>query len=181
MYSIAASLRRQVHDKSYWVAVLTSKMTELQNETGRLSRASEQMQKEQARSGLLQKSAKQSARELQEKNNALAVFNEYFERLRLSGSLQDVHDEIELLANDNEQLGQQLEQLYVQKRSGQADVQKMSDALNSLRNRSLLLRRQMNEQQQKRCGPIIFECFFMFNVVILFLKGFCCLSIKISV
>lgn len=132
------------------MAVLTSKLTELQNEIGRLSRLSEHLQKEQARGGLLQKSAEQSARELQDKNNALIVLNEYFERLRLPDSLQDVRDETEMLVKDNEQLGQQLEQLYARKRNGQTDLEKMSSSLNSLRNRSLQLRRQMDEQQQKR-------------------------------
>lgn len=144
------SLRRQVHDKSYWTAVLSAKIKDLQTEIGRLGRAAEKLQKDQARSGLLKQSAEQSARDLQSKNQTLIVLNEYFERIRLADALQDVKDEVHLMSSENDQLAEHLEQLYAAKRATENEHSVLQQTLTNQRNRAMQLRRRLDDEQQKR-------------------------------
>jgi hypothetical protein len=149
-YALSVSLRRQVHDKSYWLAVLSAKIKELQTEHHRLGRAAEQLQKDQSRTGMLKQSAEQSARELQSKNQALIVLNEYFERLRIPDALQDVKEEVHMINTENDQLAEHLEHLFSQKRLVENESTVLNQTMVKNRNRALNLRRQLDEEQQKR-------------------------------
>lgn len=132
------------------MAVLTAKTNELQAEINRLGRASEQLQKEQARSGFLKQSAEQSARDLHAKNQALIVLNEYFERFRLPDASEDVKDEIQLMQSENIQLAEHLESLYAQKQTAESILVTLNQSLSNNRTLIANLRRKFDETQQKK-------------------------------
>lgn len=64
MQNKKASVRRQIQDKSYWMALLNAKMNELNQEIGRLNRATEQMKNNESKVTLMQAAATSLAKEL---------------------------------------------------------------------------------------------------------------------
>lgn len=87
------SSQRQIQDKTYFVGLLKTKMTELNTEIGRLQRDNDARVQEQAAYATYEKKAEALAAELKELQGEMADHNLLVDKLNTDADMEDVREE----------------------------------------------------------------------------------------
>ena len=146
----AATVRRMVQDKTYWLGILRAKMNELTMEIAVLSKECDSMSAEEARLNMWQRKAEILARELKLATLELSVYNDYWDRLRVGENAEDILEDINVVKKENSELSELLETKFKEKKkkedeifSDEREVQKIEAEWNSLK-------KQFNSEQRER-------------------------------
>lgn len=97
-------LRRQIQDKSYFVGLLKSKITEINNEKNVLLRECEIMSKEEARIGVYRQKAEVLAKDLDEYTLDLMAYNEFLDRIRIGDDVIAIKNDTNQIKHENDAL-----------------------------------------------------------------------------
>ncbi|KAK4290679.1 hypothetical protein Pmani_036441 [Petrolisthes manimaculis] len=112
--------QRQVQDKSYFLGLLRTKMSEVVNEVGRLTTEMESMKQEQSTFLTYDKRVKEMAQELTELQGTLADYNLMVDLLNTDTEKGEVDAETREVAEENKQDEQELDALFSRKQHLQA-------------------------------------------------------------
>ncbi|KAG1659677.1 Intraflagellar transport protein 74 [Nymphon striatum] len=161
---------RQIQDKSYFMGLLRTKMTEIGNEINKLHKESTLMNEEHSSYTSHEKRAEEQAKELKSLNAELAEYNILVDKLSTDTEKEDVEMEYNDLHLQNEQESKNIDQLFVEKQDKELQILKleketeqelhMADNLveamspdlkhkySSLKNKNVSLHYEMEEMQQ---------------------------------
>jgi intraflagellar transport protein 74 len=144
-----SGLRRQIQDKSYFMSLLRSKITELSAEIGTLGKECDLMAKEEARIGVYQKKAEGLAKELASMTQELAVYNEYNDRLRIREDEDEIKEDIKALKTQNEEYTEKLEISYEKKKKHEQLIVNHENELQKIHNNWINLKRQFTAEENE--------------------------------
>jgi len=117
--------QRQFQDKSYFLGALRTKMTELTSEIGKLGREVETQSKEQSTYLAYDKRVKELAEDVTNYQGQLADYNLLVDKLNTDTDRADVELECRDLKQDNDQLSQEVEQLWAEKQLKEQQIQQL--------------------------------------------------------
>ncbi|XP_067136914.1 intraflagellar transport protein 74 homolog [Centruroides vittatus] len=117
--------RRQIQDKSYFIGLLRSKVSELTAEIARMSREMESLSKEQSTYLTYEKRAEALAIEIKELQGELADHNLLVDKLNTDTEMSEVQEEYQDLKAHNEQETQVIDELFEQRQEKEAQVQQL--------------------------------------------------------
>lgn len=145
-----AGLRRQVQDKSYWINVIKSKMTELSAEITNINKECESMAAEQSRMSIWQKQAENLARELGQMSNELSIYNEFKDRMRLNESVEVVKEDTLEIKEENDEITARLEKNFEEKKQLESMIKNYKEKLKTaILNRENIQKNFTPEQRMK--------------------------------
>jgi chromosome segregation ATPase len=121
----SAALRRQIQDKSYWIATLKGKMSELASEINNIMQENERMSDDEARMSSFKKKAEMLTKELTGLTLELSTYNEFQDRQRIGDSVEDVKEDLETVRSENEDLQTRIEEGFEERK-------KQENILNSM-------------------------------------------------
>lgn len=144
------AFRRQIQDKSYWMALIKAKMTELSHEINRLSTDNEQMVQEEARAAILEKKAESLAKELAASDLELGIYNEFLDRQRMGDTLDDIQNEYESLLSQNHELSSRIEGQFEERTYLEDSINRQQSELLRIRQKWDQLKAQMDHSQRSQ-------------------------------
>lgn len=144
-----SGLRRQIQDKSYFMSLLRSKISELSTEIGTLGKECDVMAKEEARIGVHQKKAEGLAKELASMTQELAVYNEYNDRLRIREDENEIKEDIKALKTQNEEYTEKLEISYEKKKKLEELIANHENELQQIHNNWINLKREFTAEDNE--------------------------------
>ncbi|XP_054163923.1 intraflagellar transport protein 74 homolog [Oppia nitens] len=144
-----SSLRRQVQDKSYYISLLRSKISELSAEMASLSKDCDSMTNEESRIGVYHRKAETLAKELAEMSHELGIYNEFNDRLRLKEDENEIKEDIKALKLQNEEYTERLELSYEKKKKKEELIVNYENELKQIQNNWINLKRQFTPEDNK--------------------------------
>jgi len=141
--------RRQVQDKTYWLGMLRSKINELTMEIARLSKESERMAKEESGLSVWQRKAESLARELKNGTKELSIYNEYWDRVRVGETDQDLIDDFQSLKADNVQLCTKLEKIYEEKKRKEEMIKDCENEIQLIENNLRSVKKKFSQEERE--------------------------------
>uniref|UniRef100_T1KAU0 Uncharacterized protein n=1 Tax=Tetranychus urticae TaxID=32264 RepID=T1KAU0_TETUR len=146
----AATIRRMVQDKTYWMGILRAKMNELTMEIAVLSKECDSMSTEEARLNMWQRKAETLARELKTATLELSVYNDYWDRLRIGETSSDVLEDINGIKSENQELSEQLESKYKEKKAKEDEMLSDEQEIQKIESEWSVLKKQFTSEQKER-------------------------------
>ncbi|KAM7283009.1 intraflagellar transport protein 74 homolog [Ixodes scapularis] len=132
--TVSRSSQRQVQDKTYFIALLRTKMTELTNEIGRLQRENDALAQEQSGYATYEKKAEVLAAELKELQGQMADHNLLLDKLNTDADMEDVREEYNELKGQNDQEARSVELLFEQRQDRERQLRQLEEEIEEERN-----------------------------------------------
>lgn len=126
--------QRQYQDKSYFMGLLRTKMSELQSEIGKISREVEAANEEQSTFLAYDKRVKELAAELTESQGVLADYNLLVDKLNTDTDRADVEAEAAELRAANDAESKEVETLFAEKQEREKYVHQLELEIGQERN-----------------------------------------------
>ncbi|CAN7992331.1 unnamed protein product [Ixodes hexagonus] len=123
--TVSRSSQRQVQDKTYFVALLRTKMTELSNEIGRLQRENDALAQEQSGYATYEKKAEVLAADLKQLQGEMADHNLLLDKLNTDADMEDVREEYNELKGQNDQEARSVELLFEQRQDRERQLRQL--------------------------------------------------------
>ncbi|XP_029842807.2 intraflagellar transport protein 74 homolog [Ixodes scapularis] len=132
--TVSRSSQRQVQDKTYFIALLRTKMTELTNEIGRLQRENDALAQEQSGYATYEKKAEVLAAELKQLQGQMADHNLLLDKLNTDADMEDVREEYNELKGQNDQEARSVELLFEQRQDRERQLRQLEEEIEEERN-----------------------------------------------
>ncbi|XP_013792112.1 intraflagellar transport protein 74 homolog [Limulus polyphemus] len=117
--------QRQVQDKSYFIGLLRSKISELSTEISRMTKESESLSHEQSTYLTYEKRAEVLASELKDLQGELADYNLLVDKLNTDAEMDEVQHEYKELKAQNEQESKNIDLIFEERQAKEAIVRQL--------------------------------------------------------
>ncbi|KAG0445224.1 hypothetical protein HPB47_018135 [Ixodes persulcatus] len=148
--TVSRSSQRQVQDKTYFIALLRTKMTELTNEIGRLQRENDALAQEQSGYATYEKKAEVLAAELKQLQGQMADHNLLLDKLNTDADMEDVREEYNELKGQNDQEARSVELLFEQRQDRERQLRQLEEEIEEERHMADNLIAAMKPQLRQR-------------------------------
>ncbi|XP_022672612.1 intraflagellar transport protein 74 homolog [Varroa jacobsoni] len=142
--------RRQIQDKSYFMALIRNKMSELYAEITKLQKENDRMQEEQRNVMVLQKKAESLASELKLLQGELADYNIVIDKMNVNEGVDDIEHECNELKTQNDQEARSVEALFEQRQENEAKIRDLEREILDVRNIADNMISQMKADQRQK-------------------------------
>ncbi|XP_064475986.1 intraflagellar transport protein 74 homolog [Ornithodoros turicata] len=127
--SASRASQRHIQDKSYFVALLRNKMTELTNEIARLQRETESQMQEQTTYVAYEKKAETLAAELKQLQGEMADYNLLMDKLNTDAEMDEVREEYRELQMQNDHEARSIELLFEQRQEKESQLKHLEEEI----------------------------------------------------
>ncbi|CAJ0951466.1 unnamed protein product, partial [Mesorhabditis belari] len=117
--------QRQVFDKSYYIGVLKSRISALNQEIGKLQSVAAKGEKDRNELGIYEKQAEESAIGIKELQGRLADLNMVVERMHTSSELGDIDLEAREVRGKADQIALSVEELFAERRNRETHIERL--------------------------------------------------------
>eukprot|EP00794_Sanderia_malayensis_P007768 gene7768-8614_t len=114
--------QRQVQDKSYWLGLIRSKISELSSEISKLNRDINNFNQENASYVSYEKRAESLAGEIKDLQGQLADCNMLVDKLNTNSSFDDLKEDYEILKSQNEKETKAIDELFSQRQGKEQNI-----------------------------------------------------------
>lgn len=141
--------QRQVQDKSYWLGLLRSKISELNSEIAKLSKHISNFNQENASYLSYEKRAENLAAEIKELQGQLADYNMLVDKLNTNSGFADLKEDYESLKAQNERETKAIDELFSQRQKKEQGIKSLEVEMDQ--------QRRMTESMLADMSPILRE------------------------
>lgn len=124
-----ASGHRLVEDQSYYIGLLTKKISDVGNETRRLREEIDQTGKDNSQFSQLERRFDALLKNKEVLEGQLADYNLALDKTRTSTDPEDVVQMAAMLAEKNKQNGQELDRIFMQRKQREQDTQQLEEQI----------------------------------------------------
>ncbi|CAL8121674.1 unnamed protein product [Orchesella dallaii] len=128
--------RRMVHDKTYFLGILHTKMSEINSEVSKLSSQIDSLAKEQSTYIAYETRVKEKAAELQELHGELTDYNILADMMASEKDKSFLEDELRSLKRENEDDSARIESVYNRRRESEKVVADLEQKIDDERNKA---------------------------------------------
>ncbi|WAR23747.1 IFT74-like protein [Mya arenaria] len=125
----AAKGQRQVHDRTYYLGLVRSKINELNTETGRLNKEIENVSEENSSYLTYEKRAEILASEIKDLQGELGDYNTLVDKLTTDEDIQDVEFDLNDLRAANEREARKIEDLFEVRQKKEEQIKQVETEL----------------------------------------------------
>ncbi|XP_060563519.1 intraflagellar transport protein 74 homolog [Ruditapes philippinarum] len=125
----AAKGQRQVHDRTYYLGLVRSKINELNTETARLNKEIENVSEENSSYLTYEKRAETLASEIKDLQGELGDYNTLVDKLTTDEDIQDVEFDLNDLRATNEREAKKIEDLFEIKKQKEDQIKQIENEL----------------------------------------------------
>ncbi|CAG7821192.1 unnamed protein product [Allacma fusca] len=128
--------RRLIHDKTYFLGILHTKMSEITGEIQKLNTSIETLAKEQSTYSSYEKRVKELVAELIEMQGELADYNILSDMIASEKDKSQLEEELKQLTDENRIESQRIETIYNRRREAEKQVQDLEDKIQEERSKA---------------------------------------------
>ncbi|CAF1378186.1 unnamed protein product [Adineta steineri] len=145
---------RQVQDRTYYVGLVRSKVSELEAEIQRLQRETDSFTEDNKQYFALSKAAEDLSQQIESLRNELADCNMVIDRLQTTGEVAEFKKEIADLNAHNHQVESTIDEIYLEKQRKEQRIQRLERDLGDEKRKSEKLLENMNPELKQRYTKI---------------------------
>ncbi|UJR36229.1 hypothetical protein I4U23_028961 [Adineta vaga] len=145
---------RQVQDRTYFVGLVRSKVTELEAEIDRLQRETDSFTEDNKQYFALSKAAEDSSQQIESLRNELGDYNMIIDRLQTTGEVAELKKEYADLSAHNHQVESSIDDIYLEKQRKEERITRLERELNDEKKRAERLLENMNPDLKQRYSKI---------------------------
>ncbi|CAF0784862.1 unnamed protein product [Adineta ricciae] len=145
---------RQVQDRTYFVGLVRSKVTELEAEIERLQRETDSFTEDNKQYFALSKAAEDLSQQIESLRNELGDYNMIIDRLQTTGEVAELKKEYADLSAHNHHVESNIDEIYLEKQRKEERIQRLERDLNEEKKKSERLLENMNPEFKQRYSRI---------------------------
>ncbi|CAF0840616.1 unnamed protein product [Rotaria sordida] len=145
---------RQVQDRTYFVGLVRSKVSDLESEIQRLQRETDSFTEDNKQYFALSKAAEDSSQHIENLRNELGDYNMVIDRLQTTGEVAELKKEIADLNAHNHQVESSIDEIYLEKQRKEQRIQKLERDLAEEKRKAERLLDNMNPELKQRYAKI---------------------------
>ncbi|CAF1240224.1 unnamed protein product [Adineta ricciae] len=145
---------RQVQDRTYFVGLVRSKITELEAEIERLQRETDSFTEDNKQYFALSKAAEDLSQQIESLRNELGDYNMIIDRLQTTGEVAELKKEYADLSAHNHHVESNIDEIYLEKQRKEERIQRLERDLNEEKKKSERLLENMNPEFKQRYSKI---------------------------
>ncbi|CAF0816719.1 unnamed protein product [Rotaria sp. Silwood1] len=145
---------RHVQDRTYFVGLVRSKVSDLDSEIQRLQRETESFTEDNKQYFALSKAAEDLSQQIETLRNELGDYNMVIDRLQTTGEVAELKKEIADLTAHNHQVESTIDEIYAEKQRKEQRIQKLERDLGEEKKKSERLLENMNPELKQRYSKI---------------------------
>lgn len=142
--------QRQVQDKSYFQGLIRTKVSELNNEIGRLMKEINHLTQEQSTYLTYDKRAKALAQEINDFQGQLGDYNMLVDKLNTDTEVEEVNREYQELKIQNEQESKMVDMIFANKREHEVHIEALEREIEQERNAAEILIASMKPEMRDK-------------------------------
>ncbi|CAF3144903.1 unnamed protein product [Rotaria socialis] len=145
---------RQVQDRTYFVGLVRSKVSDLESEIQRLRRESESFTEDNKQYFALSKAAEDLSQQIEILRNELGDYNMVIDRLQTTGEVAELKKEIADLTAHNHQVESSIDEIYLEKQRKEQRIQRLEGDLAAEKKKAERVLENMNPELKQRYTKI---------------------------